>query len=230
MQAKGGKVLLVLAGGLVIAAFFYFDLGRFLTLASLQEQRQSWLQVYGDHPFLTAAVYVVVYILMAALSLPGALVMTLAGGAIFGVLVGTVLVSLASTVGATCAFLASRYLLGQSIQTRFADKLVAINEGVRREGAFYLFSLRLIPVFPFFVVNLLMGLTPLPARTFFWVSQLGMLPGTLVYVNAGTQLSQLQSLQGILSPALLLSFVAIGILPVLSKKLLQWLQKRSRQG
>jgi len=144
----------------------------------------------------------------------------------FGVSLGTVLVSVASTTGATLAFLASRYLMGRSIQTRFAVKLTTINEGVQKEGAFYLFSLRLIPVFPFFMVNLVMGLTPIPVRTFFWVSQLGMLPGTIVYVNAGTQLSQLQSLKGVLSPTLLLSFAAIGLLPVLSKKLLQWSQNR----
>lgn len=226
MHNKGGRIFLLLVASFLIGTFFAFDLGRFLTLASLQEQKQHLLRLYDEEPVVTAGLYVLAYILMAALSLPGALIMTLAGGAMFGVLLGTVLVSVASTTGATLAFLASRYLMGRSIQTRFADKLATINEGVQKEGAFYLFSLRLIPVFPFFMVNLVMGLTPIPVRTFFWVSQLGMLPGTIVYVNAGTQLSQLQSLKGILSPTLLLSFAAIGLLPVLSKKLLQWLQNR----
>ena len=226
MHNKGGRIFLLLVASFLIGTFFAFDLGRFLTLASLQEQKQHLLSLYDTQPVVTAGLYVLAYILMAALSLPGALIMTLAGGAMFGVSLGTVLVSVASTTGATLAFLASRYLMGRSIQTRFADKLATINEGVQKEGAFYLFSLRLIPVFPFFMVNLVMGLTPIPVRTFFWVSQLGMLPGTIVYVNAGTQLSQLQSLKGILSPTLLLSFAAIGLLPVLSKKLLQWLQNR----
>jgi len=226
MHNKGGRIFLLLVASFLIGTFFAFDLGRFLTLASLQEQKQHLLSLYDTQPVVTAGLYVLAYILMAALSLPGALIMTLAGGAMFGVSLGTVLVSVASTTGATLAFLASRYLMGRSIQTRFADKLTTINEGVQKEGAFYLFSLRLIPVFPFFMVNLVMGLTPIPVRTFFWVSQLGMLPGTIVYVNAGTQLSQLQSLKGILSPTLLLSFAAIGLLPVLSKKLLQWSQNR----
>jgi uncharacterized membrane protein YdjX (TVP38/TMEM64 family) len=226
MHNKGGRIFLLLVASFLIGTFFAFDFGRFLTLASLQEQKQHLLSLYDTQPVVTAGLYVLAYILMAALSLPGALIMTLAGGAMFGVSLGTVLVSVASTTGATLAFLASRYLMGRSIQTRFADKLATINEGVQKEGAFYLFSLRLIPVFPFFMVNLVMGLTPIPVRTFFWVSQLGMLPGTIVYVNAGTQLSQLQSLKGILSPTLLLSFAAIGLLPVLSKKLLQWLQNR----
>jgi uncharacterized membrane protein YdjX (TVP38/TMEM64 family) len=226
MHNKGGRIFLLLVASFLIGTFFAFDLGRFLTLASLQEQKQHLLSLYDTQPVVTAGLYVLAYILMAALSLPGALIMTLAGGAMFGVSLGTVLVSVASTTGATLAFLASRYLMGRSIQTRFADKLTTINEGVQKEGAFYLFSLRLIPVFPFFMVNLVMGLTPIPVRTFFWVSQLGMLPGTIVYVNAGTQLSQLQSLKGVLSPTLLLSFAAIGLLPVLSKKLLQWSQNR----
>ncbi len=226
MHNKGGRIFLLLVASFLIGTFFAFDLGRFLTLASLQEQKQHLLSLYDTQPVVTAGLYVLAYILMAALSLPGALIMTLAGGAMFGVSLGTVLVSVASTTGATLAFLASRYLMGRSIQTRFADKLTTINEGVQKEGAFYLFSLRLIPVFPFFMVNLVMGLTPIPVRTFFWVSQLGMLPGTIVYVNAGTRLSQLQSLKGILSPTLLLSFAAIGLLPVLSKKLLQWSQNR----
>jgi uncharacterized membrane protein YdjX (TVP38/TMEM64 family) len=200
MHNKGGRIFLLLVASFLIGTFFAFDLGRFLTLASLQEQKQHLLSLYDTQPVVTAGLYVLAYILMAALSLPGAM---------FGVSLGTVLVSVASTTGATLAFLASRYLMGRSIQTRFADKLTTINEGVQKEGAFYLFSLRLIPVFPFFMVNLVMGLTPIPVRTFFWVSQLGMLPGTIVYVNAGTQLSQLQSLKGVLSPTLLLSFAAI---------------------
>jgi uncharacterized membrane protein YdjX (TVP38/TMEM64 family) len=162
--------------------------------------------------------YFLCYVLMAALSLPGATVMGLAGGAVFGFWVGTAAVSFASTIGATLAFLMSRYLLRDAVQSRFGDRLAAVNEGVAREGAWYLFTLRLIPVFPFFVINLVMGLTPMPARTFYWVSQLGMLGGTMVYVNAGRELGRLESLSGILSPSMLLAFALLGLFPLAVKR------------
>ncbi|MEX1303389.1 MAG: TVP38/TMEM64 family protein, partial [Desulfotignum sp.] len=158
------------------------------------------------------------YITVTALSLPGAAVMTLAGGALFGLVTGTVVISFASTIGATLAFLVSRFLLKNWVQNRFKDKLHAINRGIERDGAFYLFTLRLVPVFPFFIINLVMGLTPIRTIRFYLVSQLGMLPGTLVYVNAGTQLAQIDSLKDIVSPGLLLSFALLGMFPLLAKK------------
>ena len=152
--------------------------------------------------------------------------MTLAGGALFGLWTGIVLISFASSIGATAAFLASRYVLRESIQRRFGDKLSAINDGMAREGALYLFTLRLVPVFPFFLINLLMGLTSIRTVTFYWVSQIGMLAGTLVYVNAGTQLAQINSLSGIVSPGLLMSFALLGVFPLIAKRMIQWIQKR----
>jgi uncharacterized membrane protein YdjX (TVP38/TMEM64 family) len=161
-----------------------------------------------------------IYIVVTALSLPGAAVMTLAGGGLFGLVTGTIVVSFASTIGATCACVVARYLLRDWVQNKFGDKLKKINDGMEKEGGFYLFSLRLVPIFPFFVINLVMGLTPIRIVTYFWVSQLGMLPGTIVYVNAGKELAQLDSLKGILSPGLLISFALLGLLPIITKKLL----------
>jgi uncharacterized membrane protein YdjX (TVP38/TMEM64 family) len=146
--------------------------------------------------------------------------MTLAGGGLFGVLTGTIAVSFASSIGATLACIVSRYLLKDWVQGKFGDKLVKINEGMEKEGGFYLFSLRLVPIFPFFVINLVMGLTPIRMGTYYWVSQLGMLPATIVFVNAGTQLAKIDSLGGILSPGLIISFGLLGLFPVVSKKLL----------
>ena len=161
--------------------------------------------------------YFAAYVAITGLSLPGAAIMTLAGGAVFGLLWGTVLVSLASTLGATVAFIVSRYILREGIQRRYGDRLKAINAGIERDGAFYLFTLRLVPAFPFFIINLVMGLTPMRTLTFALVSQLGMLPGTIVFVNAGTQLARIDSLQGILSPALIGSFVLLGLFPFIAK-------------
>ena len=201
-----------------VALFFALDLQRFLSLAAVQGSLGSLREAYAEHGPLMVGGYFLCYVLMAALSLPGATVMGLAGGAVFGFWVGTLAVSFASTIGATLAFLMSRYLLRDAVQSRFGDRLAAVNEGVAREGAWYLFTLRLIPVFPFFVINLVMGLTPMPARTFYWVSQLGMLGGTMVYVNAGRELGRLESLSGILSPSMLLAFALLGLFPLAVKK------------
>lgn len=201
-----------------VALFFALDLQRFLSLAAVQGSLGSLREAYAEHGPLMVGGYFLCYVLMAALSLPGATVMGLAGGAVFGFWVGTAAVSFASTIGATLAFLMSRYLLRDAVQRRFGDRLAAVNEGVAREGAWYLFTLRLIPVFPFFVINLVMGLTPMPARTFYWVSQLGMLGGTMVYVNAGRELGRLESLSGILSPSMLLAFALLGLFPLAVKK------------
>jgi uncharacterized membrane protein YdjX (TVP38/TMEM64 family) len=192
---------------------FPFDLGRFLSLDYLKQSQAAFADLYASHPWQVAGAYFAIYVAATALSLPGAAIITLAGGAIFGLLWGTVIVSFASTIGATLAFLVSRFILRSTVEARFGKRLAEINRGVEKDGAFYLFTLRLIPVVPFFVINLLMGLTRMKALTFYWVSQVGMLAGTLVYVNAGTQLARLDSLQGILSPALLGSFVLLGIFP-----------------
>ncbi len=169
------------------------------------------------------------YVVVTALSLPGAAVMTLAGGGLFGLVTGTIAVSFASTIGATCACLVSRFFLRDWVQGKFGEKLHTINEGIEKEGAFYLFSLRLIPVFPFFIINLLMGLTTMPARTYFWVSQLGMLPATIVYVNAGNELAKIDSLGGIVSPSLIGSFAVLGLFPITVKKLMER-YRRSRES
>lgn len=220
------RILLVLLIIALVISFFAFDLNRFLTLESLQQSQGDFAALKAQSPWLIASMAFALYVLVTALSLPGALIMTLAMGALFGLAVGTLLVSFASSIGATLAFLAARFVLRDTVQRRFGDKLGAINDGVAKDGALYLFTLRLIPVFPFFLINLLMGLTPMRARTFYWVSQLGMLAGTVVFVNAGTQLAQLQSLSGILSPGLLFSFALLGIFPFIAKKTTAWMQGR----
>ncbi|MDP1904782.1 MAG: FAD-dependent oxidoreductase [Pseudomonadota bacterium] len=209
-----------------IVAFFALDLGRFLTLDALKAGQSQFAAWYDARPGLVLGGYFVIYVVVTALSLPGAAVMTLAGGALFGLWTGTLVVSFASSLGATLAFLASRLLLRDWVQSRFGDRLAAVNAGMQKDGAIYLFTLRLVPLFPFFVINLVMGLTPIRARTFYWVSQLGMLAGTLVYVNAGTQLAQLDSLAGILSPGLIASFALLGVFPLLAKKLVALVQAR----
>jgi pyruvate/2-oxoglutarate dehydrogenase complex dihydrolipoamide dehydrogenase (E3) component/uncharacterized membrane protein YdjX (TVP38/TMEM64 family) len=220
------KLILLLVVLSLVASFFLFDLGQYLTLESFQSRREAIDRYYQANPWQTALLYILVYVAVTGLSLPGAAVMTLVGGAIFGVLWGTILVSFASTIGATLAFLVSRFLLRDYVQERFGRDLQAINEGVRKDGAFYLFTLRLVPLFPFFVINLVMALTPMRIVTFFIVSQIGMLAGTIVYVNAGTQLAQLESLGGILSPGLILSFTLLGLFPLLARKLVDAIKAR----
>ena len=214
----GRRNLLLVALAVLLLVFYSLDLGRFLSLEYFKNQQVAIEAWRAAHPLQAALVFFLAYVAVTGLSLPGAAVMTLAGGAIFGLFWGLLLVSFASSLGATLAFLASRFLLRDWVQKRFGDRLRAINAGIEKEGGFYLFTLRLVPVFPFFVINLLMGLTPIRTRTFYWVSQLGMLAGTLVYVNAGTQLAKIDSLAGILSPALIGSFVLLGIFPLLAKK------------
>jgi pyruvate/2-oxoglutarate dehydrogenase complex dihydrolipoamide dehydrogenase (E3) component/uncharacterized membrane protein YdjX (TVP38/TMEM64 family) len=213
------KLSVVFAIALAVTAFFALDLGRYFSLDALKSQ-QAAIETYRQAaPWLTAAIFFAVYVAVTALSLPGAAIMTLAGGAVFGLLWGTVLVSFASSLGATLAFLAARFLLRDWVKARFGPRLAAIDRGVEKEGGFYLFTLRLVPAFPFFMINLVMGLTPMRAWTFYWVSQVGMLAGTLVFVNAGTQLAAISSLSGILSPALIGSFALLGIFPLIAKKI-----------
>lgn len=220
------QIVLLLLLALAIGAFVALDLGRYLSFEQLKASQASFDQLYAQQPVMVAAVYFGVYVLATALSIPGAVIITLAGGAVFGLWQGLLLVSFASTLGATLAFLASRFVLREWVEARFGQRLADINAGVDKEGAFFLFTLRLIPVVPFFLINLLMGLTRMKTWTYYWVSQLGMLAGTAVYVNAGTQLAQLDSVRGILSPALLGSFVLLGIFPLLARRVVAAVQKR----
>jgi pyruvate/2-oxoglutarate dehydrogenase complex dihydrolipoamide dehydrogenase (E3) component/uncharacterized membrane protein YdjX (TVP38/TMEM64 family) len=223
---KRKKLLLVLALLALVVAYLALDLGRFFSLDYIRSSRDQFAALYQSHPAQVIGAFFALYVGVTALSLPGAAVMTLLGGALFGLWVGTLIVSFASSIGATLAMLVSRYLLRDSVKTKFGARLADIDRGIERDGAFYLFTLRLVPVFPFFAINLLMGLTAMKVRSFYWVSQLGMLAGTLVYVNAGTQLAQIRSLQGILSPGLIGSFVLLGLFPLLAKKIVDALQRR----
>jgi pyruvate/2-oxoglutarate dehydrogenase complex dihydrolipoamide dehydrogenase (E3) component/uncharacterized membrane protein YdjX (TVP38/TMEM64 family) len=209
-----------------IIAFVALDLQQYLNLETLRERRDTLLAWTQDNLLLALAVYMALYIVMAALSVPGAAVLTLAGGALFGVVTGTIAVSFASTIGATLVFLAARFLFREAIQTRFRKRLEKINAGVEKDGAFYLLALRLVPVFPFWVINLVMALTPIRTWTYYWVSQLGMLPATVVYVNAGTQLAQVDSVGDVLSPGLIGAFVLLGLLPLILRWLLRLLKSR----
>ncbi len=220
------QTLLLLLLALAIGMFVALDLGRYLSFEQLKASQASFAQLHAAQPFTVAAVYFLLYVAATALSIPGATLITLAGGAIFGLWQGLLIVSFASSVGATLAFLASRFLLRDWVEARFGQRLADIHLGVNREGGFYLFTLRLIPVVPFFLINLLMGLTRMNVWTYYWVSQIGMLAGTAVYVNAGTQLAQLDSVQGILSPALLGSFVLLGIFPLIAHRIVAAVQKR----
>lgn len=215
-------VLLVLLGGL----FFAFDLGRFISLESLKSGRDELQQAYRARPLQVLGSYALVYILIAALSLPGSGVMSLAGGAIFGPWVGTPVALISASVGATLAFWVARYVFRGVIQERFGDRMAAVDAGIKRDGALYLFTLRLVPVFPFFIINLLMGLTAIKTRTFFVASLLGMFAGTAIYVNAGTQLASLTSLSDILSPELIGSFALLAAFPWLAR----WGVNRLRKG
>ncbi|WP_425889877.1 FAD-dependent oxidoreductase [Aeromonas veronii] len=220
------RLLLVLVMGGLIGAFFALDLGRYLTLDALQAQQAAVAQWVDSHFVSASLLFVLIYVLSTALSLPGASLLTLGGSAVFGVAWGLLLVSFASTIGATLAFLSARFLLRDWVEQRFGDKLATFQSGMAKEGAFYLLSLRLIPIFPFFLVNLLMGLTPIRVSTYYWVSQLGMLPGTFVYVLAGSELGQLTSTGNILSPGLMVALTLLGLMPWLVKKLTTYLAQR----
>ena len=220
------KIALLVVIAAAIGAFFYFDLGRFLSLEGFKTQQAALSAFVAANPWQSALAFFAAYVAVAALSLPGALIMTLAAGAIFGFGRGVAIVSFASAIGATLAFLSSRFLLRDWVQAKFGDRLKPINDGVTKDGPFYLFALRLVPLFPFFVVNLVMGLTTIKTWPFYWVSQIGMLAGTAVFVNAGTQLAQISSLKGIVSPAILGSFALLGIFPIIAKKVLDWLKGR----
>jgi len=216
-----GKLLVAVLIVALVAAFFAFDLKRYVSMEYFESQRAAIQAYFQAEPVKAGAVYFLVYVLVTGLSLPGAAILTLVGGAIFGLVWGVIIVSFASTLGASLAFLASRYVLRDWVQEKFGDKLKAIDAGIEREGAFYLFAMRLVPAFPFFAINLLMGLTRMPLRTYYGVSQLGMLAGTIVYVYAGTQLGQFK-----VSPGLVLAFVLLGIFPLVAKKVLEAFKAR----
>ncbi|MGE3975925.1 MAG: VTT domain-containing protein, partial [Bdellovibrionales bacterium] len=221
-----GRILacLVILAGIMI--FNHYDLAQYLTLETLKSKQTMLESAFQQSPFQIAGLYFLIYVAATAFSVPGATVLTLAAGVIFGFWWGTLIVSIASTIGATLAFLGARYLLRDNVRARFGEKLKNFDEGIRNEGVFYLFTLRLVPVFPFFLINLAIGLTAISTFNFFWVSQIGMLAGTAVFVNAGTQLSQITSLKGILSPEIIISFIFIGVLPVVSKKVLSFIKTK----
>ena len=216
------KKLLLGIALIIVVLVVGLNFGQHLTLDNAKLKQAELSSFIESNFFIAIALYFVSYVAITALSIPGAAVVTLLGAALFGFWISLALVSFASTIGATLAFLSSRYLLRDWVQKKFGNKLTAVNQGVEKDGPFYLFSLRLIPVFPFFLINLLMGLTPISTIRFYLVSQLGMLPGTAVYLNAGTQLAQIDSLAGIVSPAVLLSFALLGIFPIIVK----WIMKK----
>lgn len=220
------KIILLVVIAVAIGLFFALDVGQYLTLEYAKLKQQQFDNWYKANPVLLIGGYFLLYVAITAVSLPGATIMTLVGGAIFGLVTGTIIISFASTIGATLAFLIARYVLGESVNKKFGGKLRAINEGIRRDGAFYLFALRLVPAFPFFLINLLMGLTPIKTWTFYWVSQVGMFAGTIVYVYAGTQLAQIDSLSSILSPQLIFAFALLGIFPLVARKAVDVMKAR----
>ncbi len=223
---KPGKILLLLLIIGLIAAFFLLGFDDYLNLAFLKEKQAEFNAYYQANQFQTALIFFCTYVLFTALSLPAAGILTLASGAIFGFVIGSVLASAASTVGATLAFLAARYLFRDTIQQRFSDKLKIINEGIEKDGAFYLFTLRLVVIFPFFMINLVMALTPIRTTTFAAVSWVGMLAATMVFVNAGTQLAKITDVGDILSFPLLASFALLGLFPLITKKTVDFVRSR----
>lgn len=220
------KAILVLLVVAAIASYFIFDLGQYLSLENFKAQQAEIIAAKNANPALYIAGFFLIYVAVTGLSIPGAAIMTLIAGALFGVVLGTIIVSFASTIGATLAFLGSRYVLRDWVQSKFGERLKAIDDGLAKDGAFYLFTLRLIPVFPFFVINLLMGLTRIKTFTYFWVSQLGMLAGTIVYVNAGTQISRIESTAGLLSPMLIGSFVLLALFPWAARWIVAMVNRR----
>lgn len=220
---KKAILALVLLGAIV--AYFVFDLGTILSLENFKASQMDIATAKDANPLLYIIGFFILYVAVTGFSIPGAAIMSLIAGALFGVLMGTIIVSFASTIGATLAFLSARFVLRDWVQAKFGERLRALDDGLEKDGAFYLFTLRLIPVFPFFVINLLMGLTRIKTRTFFWVSQLGMLPGTIVFVNAGTQISRIESTAGLLSPALIASFVALALFPWAAKAIVALVQR-----
>ncbi|ABI72796.1 FAD-dependent oxidoreductase [Shewanella frigidimarina] len=220
------KIVLLLIAASLVGLFFHFDLHQLLTLEGLKGSMNDFSQLREQSPLLVIGGFFLLYVAVTALSLPGAAILTIASGALFGIVEGLIIASFASSIGATMAFLVSRYLLRDSIKQRFPERLAAIDTGIEKEGGFYLFTLRLVPIFPFFLINMLMGVTAFKSWTFYWVSQVGMFLGTFVYVNAGTQLAQIDSLSNILSVNLILSFALLGLFPLIAKAIVNMIKKR----
>ncbi len=223
---KANKLLVLMVITLLVVAFFAFDVHDYFSLQYFIEKQANIIGYHHDHPWQTALIFFAIYTAVTGLSLPGAALMTVVAGAIFGLVEGTIIVSFASAIGATLAFLVSRFLLRDWVQNKYGDRLKTVNAGIEKDGALYLFTLRLVVAIPFFIINLVMGLTSIRTLTYYLVSQVGMLPGTLVYVNAGTQIAKLESLSGILSPALIISFSLLGIFPFIAKKLIEILKTK----
>ena len=209
-----------------IALFFFLPVHEYLSLEYLQQQRREIVDLYLEHPIFFIATYVAIYVVLTGLSIPSATLLTLIGGAVFGLTTGTIVILFASTLGAICSFILARFVLGEYVQQKFSRQLHQVNRGIAEEGAFYLFGLRVAPIVPYFVVNFVMALTPIRLWTYYWVTQLGMLPGTILYVNSGKELGQLQSLTGVLSWSLILSLVALGVFPLVAKKLVDVIRTR----
>lgn len=226
LKQYGNKIFIILFVLAGIILFFALDLQQYLTLEYLRNSKAELIVYNTEHPFVTVGIYMLIYIFVTALSLPGAALLTVAGGTVLGLVKGTIAVSFASTIGATLAMLVARTLLRDYVQQKFKNQIKIINERIEEEGAFYLFTLRLVPAFPFFVINLVMGLTPMRAFTFVWVSQIGMLAGTIVYVNAGSELGKIETLADIASPSLLISFALLGILPLALKKIVDLISRK----
>lgn len=220
------KALLLVCIAAIVVAFFQLDIKSYLTLDALKQNHELLTTYVAENKMIAILIYIFSYIIFTAINLPGAIFFTLAGGALFGLALGTLLVSFSASIGSTMAFLIARYLLRNRLQSMVGHRLDEINQGIEREGAYYLFTLRLIPLFPFFLINIAMAMTTIRAWTFYWVSQIGMLAGTFVYVNAGTQLASLQSVSDILSFNIVLSFALLGLFPLLAKRLVDFISLR----
>ena len=224
------KIAIVCAFVAIVALFLSLDLGQYLNLAYVKSQQNAINNYYELNPIKTGLIFFLSYIVVTGISLPGAGIMTLAAGAIFGVVWGTILVSFGSVFGATIAFLVARYLFHDYVQNKFKKYLEPINHGIRKEGNLYLFTIRFVPIFPFFIVNNLMALTPIKTINFALVSQIGMLLPTIIFVNAGTQLAKIESPGDVLSLELILSFAALGLFPLIAKKALVYIKKQRHES
>ena len=219
------KIGLLIVIVLAIIAFFFYDIQQYTTLDYIKAKQQNILEYYKQNFFFVLVLFIFLYVLVTALSLPVATFLTLVSGALFGFSTGLIIVSFASTIGATLAFLMARFLAQNYVQKNFKNQLSKINKKFKSEGSFYLFALRLVPVFPFFIINVVMGLMTIKTWTFYWVSQLGMLPGTIVYVYAGTQLAQIETFSDITSPSMLIAFALLGLFPLIAKNFIQFIRK-----
>ena len=225
MDQKKIKIGLLILIMLTIIAFFFYDIQQYATLDYIKAKQQNIFEYYKQNVFFVLVLFIFLYVLVTALSLPVATFFTLLGGALFGFSTGLIIVSFASTIGATLAFLMARFLAQNYVQKYYKKQLSKINKKFKSEGAFYLFALRLVPVFPFFIINVVMGLMTIKTWTFYWVSQLGMLPGTIVYVYAGTQLAQIETFSDITTPSMLIAFALLGLFPLIAKNFVQFMRK-----